>query len=115
MQKFLELILGTADVPTYLAAFVFAIIGMLFVYRSKIQKRDKNSPNTPRTFSLKFFLHDNLVDIVFSLLAVFLALRFSVEYAGVELTMWYALAVGLGITKFVDYLFVLQGKARSNE
>jgi len=55
MEKFLNLILGTTDVPTYLAGLLIALIGVAFYYKGKIDKRDKASGNTPYCFSWRFF------------------------------------------------------------
>jgi uncharacterized membrane protein len=112
MEKFLSLVLGTTDVPTYLAGLFFALIGLGFYYKNKVSKRNKNSKNTPYVFSLKFFAQDNLVEMVFSLVAIFLALRFSVEYAGVSPTMFYSLGIGFGLPKFVNWLQNVQANAR---
>lgn len=112
MNKFLNLILGTTDVPTYMAGLVFALIGLAFYYKGKVSKRNEFSKNTPYDFSWRFFTQDNLVEIVFSLLAIFLALRFSVEYAGVQITMFYSLGIGWGLPKFIAYMYKVQATAR---
>lgn len=112
MNKFLNLILGTTDVPTYMAGLVFALIGLAFYYHGKVGKRDEFSKNTPYKFSLRFFTQDNLVEIVFSILAIFLALRFSVEYMGVQVTMFYSLGIGWGLPKIIAYMYTIQEKAR---
>ena len=67
MNKFLNLILGTTDVPTYLAGLFFALIGLAFYYRSKVKKRNANSAATPYEFSISFFLRDNLSELIFSI------------------------------------------------
>lgn len=112
MDKFLNLVLGTNDVPTYLAAFLFAFMGMGIYWKWKVSKRNKASRNTPFHFSWSFFTQDNLVEIVFNLMSIFLAMRFSVEYAGVEVTMWYSLGIGFGLPRFIQYLYSIQQKAR---
>jgi hypothetical protein len=112
MNKFLNLILGTTDVPTYLAGLLFALIGLAFYFYGKVKNRNTLSSSTPYTFSLRFFTQDNFVDIVFSLLAIFLSLRFSVEYAGVEVTMIYSLGIGWGLPKTIAYMYSFQEKAR---
>lgn len=114
MEKFLNLILGTTDVPTYLAGLIFALIGLAFYFRGKVKERNILSTTTPFSFSLKFFFRDNLIDIVFSLLAIFLALRFSVEYAGVETTMFYSLGIGWALPKTITYMYSFQEKARKS-
>jgi hypothetical protein len=45
-------------------------------------------------------------------LAILLALRFSVEYAGTQITMFYALGIGLALPKFIAFVSKIQGKAR---
>lgn len=112
MTKFLNLILGTTDVPTYLAGLIFALIGLAFYYKAKLARRNKLSKTTPPHFSLRFFTQDNLVELVFSLLAIFLGLRFSIEYAGVEVTMIYSLLLGVGLPRFIGWLSKVQAKAR---
>lgn len=112
MNKFLDLFFGTTDLPTYSAGLLMALIGLSFYFYGKIRKRDKDSENTPIKFSLLFFLRDNLIDIVFSLLAIFLSLRFSVEYAGVEVTMFYSLGIGWGLPKVISLMYDYQSKAR---
>lgn len=112
MDKFLNLILGTTDIPTYAAGLFFALIGLAFFYKRKLSKRNKVSRNTPYRFDLKFFTQDNLVELVFSIMGIFLALRFCVEYAGVKITMFYALGIGLGLPNVIAYLYSVQGKAR---
>ena len=112
MNKFLNLILGTTDVPTYLAGLLFALIGLSFYFYGKVRKRNALSEATPFSFSFKFFFRDNLIDIVFSLLAIFLALRFSVEYAGAEVTMFYSLGIGWALPKTIAYMYEFQEKAR---
>nr|WP_294922227.1 hypothetical protein [uncultured Flavobacterium sp.] len=112
MNKFLNLVLGTNDVPTYLAALFFALIGVIVILLLKSNKRDKTSLNTPFEFSFKFLIQDNLKEIVLGFLLIILALRFSVEYAGVNLTMVYALGVGLSIQKLAGYISKLELSAR---
>ncbi len=106
------MILGTTDVPTYMAGLVFALIGLAFYYKSKVSKRNEYSKNTPYHFSWRFFTQDNLVELVFSIVAILLALRFSVEYAGTQITMFYALGIGLVLPKFIAFMSKIQSKAR---
>lgn len=114
MDKFLKLVFGTLDMPTYAAGLLFALIGLFFYYKGKVDKRNPESENTPQIFSLKFFFQDNLIEIVFNLLAIFLALRFSVEYTGVEVTMFYSLGIGWGLPKVIALMYAVQEKARTN-
>ena len=53
MNKFLNLVLGTNDVPTYLTGLFFAMLGVGVILLLKTSKRDKESQNTPHAFSFK--------------------------------------------------------------
>ncbi|MEN2415545.1 hypothetical protein [Flavobacterium mesophilum] len=112
MQKFIRLLLGTYDIPTYSAAFLFSMIGVLIILLLKSRKRNKTSLATPFRFSLRFLFLDNLREIMLGFLLIVIALRFSVEYAGVELTMWYALGVGLALQKIAGSISKLEESAR---
>lgn len=113
MNKFLNLVLGTNDVPTYLAALFFAMFGVVVILLLKSKKRNKTSQNTPYHFSIKFLILDNLKEIVLGFLLILIALRFSVEYAGSNLTMWYAFGVGLSIQKLAGYFSKVEQSARN--
>jgi len=112
MENFLNFVLGTTDVPTYLAGLLFALIGVIFYFKGKVKNRDKHSANTPYKFSWLFFTQDNIADIIVSLLGIFLVLRFSVEYAGVQVTMFYSFLIGLGLPKTIAKLYEFQAKAQ---
>lgn len=112
MKKFLDLLLGTNDVPTYLAALVFAIAGVVIVMIIKSKGRDVNSENTPEKFKWRFLIQDNLREIVLGFLLIILALRFSIEYAGEKLTMYYAFGVGAGLQKVASWISNIEKQAR---
>lgn len=94
MEKFLTLLLGTNDFPTYLAAFAFALIGAVISLRIKAIRRDKLSDTTPYRFSWRFLFQDNLLQFITGTLLTFLAFRFTNEFFGKELTMWLAVLIG---------------------
>lgn len=112
MEKFISLLLGTNDLPTYLAALFFAFLGVLIVLLINAQKRDKHSANTPYKFSISFLFWDNIREIMLGFLLILLALRFSIEYAGEELTMYYALGVGFGLQKISNWITNIEKQAR---
>jgi hypothetical protein len=111
-SRFLDLAIGTNDVLLFLMCIAFAIIGMAIILLVKSKKRDVNSQGTPFQFSGWFLLLDNLKEVVLSFLLVLMALRFSVEYAGVELTVWYSFVVGLSFQKLSGWVSKLELKAR---
>lgn len=112
MQKFINLLLGTNDIPTYMAALVFALVGAFLMQMRKSKKRNKNNAKTPAKFNFWFMVQDNLKEIITGLLLILLALRFSVEYAGTTLTMFYALGVGIGLQRFSQWLTNIEENAR---
>ena len=112
MEKFLELVLGTTDVPTYAASFVFALIGAIVSLRFKARKRNKYSRYTPNDFSYKFLLLDNLQRFFTGVLLVFLAFRFTNEFLGKELTVWLAVFIGAGTDQIAGIFEKMQKLAR---
>lgn len=112
MEKFLTQILGTTDVPTYLAAFAFALIGAIISMRLKANKRDKLSNNTPYHFSWRFLFQDNFQQFVSGVLLTFLAFRFSNEWLGKDLTMMLAVVIGASANELAGLFEKFQLKAR---
>ena len=94
MEKFLQQLLGTTDLPTYLAWFVFALIGALTVILIRAQIKYKNSTDTPEKWSGWFLLRDNALNLVMGFFITFIFLRFSIETLGKEPTAWGALLIG---------------------
>lgn len=112
MDKFLEQVLGTTDLGTYLAAYIFAGIGVLISLRIKANSRDKLSDNTPYNFSWRFLIQDNLLQITSNIGLLFLAFRFTNEFYGQELSMKLAVFMGAGIDSLIELFKILQNKAR---
>jgi hypothetical protein len=112
MKKFILLVSGTNDIPTYAAGLLFAIFGLAFYYKSKVKKRNANSSATPYSFSLQFFMRDNISELIFSVFAILLLMRFSIEHMGVETTMLYSFGLGLAGPKAIDLLGSFQKGAR---
>ena len=112
MDKYLELMLGTTDVPTYLAALSFALIGAIISLRRKAGKRDELSQNTPIKFSWRFLLQDNFQQFFTGVLITFLAFRFSNEFYGQNVTMIFALTIGFGANELAGLPEMFEKKAR---
>ncbi len=94
MEKFLEQLLGTNDVPTYLAWFVIAFIGAFTAVLIRAQIKYKNSNETPEKWSWKFLIHDNLINLLIGFFITYIFLRFSQEALKVEPSAWLALIIG---------------------
>lgn len=94
MEKFLEQMLGTNDVPTYLAWFLLAFIGAFTAILIRAKAKYKNSVDTPVKWSWSFLFHDNAINLLLGFLITFIFLRFSSEALGLEPTAWGALIIG---------------------
>jgi len=112
MEKFIRLLLGNNDLPTFCAAMVIALAGALISLKIKAGKRDKLSPETPFQFSWKFLVQDNLLKLFAGILPVVIAIRFSSEFFGQDLTMGFAFLIGLGSDSILSRLESLQEMAR---
>lgn len=112
MNKFLEQMLGTTDVPTYLAWFVLAFIGAFTAILIRAKAKYKKSSDTPVKWSWSFLFHDNAINLLLGFLITFIFLRFSQETLKVEPSAWIALLVG-ATNNELSLLFVKFGfKAR---
>ena len=94
MQTFLEELLGTTNVPTYLAWFILAFIGAFTAILVRAQIKYKKSKSTPKEWSWSFLLHDNVINLLVGFFITFIFLRFSNEILKVEPSAWFALLVG---------------------
>ena len=94
MQKFITHLLGSIDLYSYAAGFIFAAIGALLSLLLHARTRDKDSPNTPEQFSWKFLLHDNLQRLFTGFLITFVAFRFAPELLQQNFSMFLAFLVG---------------------
>jgi H+/Cl- antiporter ClcA len=95
MQKFLEQLLGTTDLPTYAAWFILAFIGAFAGVLVRAQLKYKNSQGTPDKWSLKFLLNDNLLGLFIGFFITFIFIRFSKEMLNMEPTAFGALIIGV--------------------
>lgn len=112
MDKFLELVLGGNDLPTYAAYFFFALIGAIISLRIKALDRDKYSINTPQKFSWSFLVQDNLLRLLTGFCLSFIAFRFSTELLGQDMTMWAAVLIGASTDRIAGLFENIQQKAR---
>ena len=94
MSQFLNQLLGTTDLPTYLAWFVLAFIGAATAILIRAKVKYKSSQETPSTWSWGFLIQDNLINLLVGFLITFIFLRFSNETLNMEPTAWGALIIG---------------------
>lgn len=115
MEKFINLLLGNNDFPTFAAAMVLAFIGAIISLNLKLKRRNRLSALPPRKFSRVFFLQDNLLSLLSGIFPIYIAIRFSSELLGQNLTMLSAFFIGLGIDRIVRRFETLQHVARDKE
>lgn len=101
-QSFLENLLGPGDPGMFMAAVVYALVGIVISLLHDSARRDQNNLSTPDNFSWGFLILDNLKRILLSLLLVLVTLRFSREILGADLTMYLALLIGIGFDKLAE-------------
>lgn len=102
MKEFLQLVIGTTDVPMYAAEWFFAAVGVAISLLLEVRKRDVNSVRTPEHFSFSFLWSDNFRRIMVSVLLIFVALRFSNDLLGVQISLFASLMIGLGFDKLAE-------------
>lgn len=98
-MKVLDYLLGSIPIQMLIGAGIFVIIGVIISKTIDVSTRRPNKDGSPVEFSWKYFWSDNnkriFNSIVSSILIVFCSLRFSKDFFGTELSMVYALLLGL--------------------
>lgn len=100
----LQKLIGSVDPQTFIASFLFALIGVALSLLLHTTKRDVRSDNTPFAFSWSFLLKDNIRRIIAGLLLIYVAIRFYPDLFGEPMTDWTALGIGLAIDKVAELL-----------
>ena len=96
MKEFFEIIFGTMSFASWCAYILLALLGTLLFTGMEVGLRDENSPKTPKKFSLEFLAKDNIKRYLFTVLLIFIQLRFFKELNGVDLTPYTAILIGFG-------------------
>ena len=104
LSKFIQIISGSETPGTFSGLVFFAIIGIFLSLLMQTTKRDVSSPATPFCFSFKFLFSDNNKRIVASIILVYIALRFTPDLIGVEITQFYAFVIGYSSDKLSQIL-----------
>jgi hypothetical protein len=112
MNKFLEQLLGTTDVPTYIAWFILAFIGAITAILIRAQIKYKKSKETPDKWSWKFLAWDNALNLIVGFLITFIFLRFSNETLKMEPTSFGALLIGATNNELALFFMKFSLKAR---
>lgn len=97
-----EYLFGEASLTYYVAAEIFALMGLTVSLYLHSNKRNPDSPKTPEKYSLGFLIWDNFKRIFVGQMVFFLIFRFTVELLGRQLDMWIATGVGFGLSFGID-------------
>lgn len=110
--EFVDHLFGGISFATYIVAFLFTAIGAVISLRLHAEKRDKLSPNTPVKFSWTFLIQDNMLRLISGLLMVFILFRFAPQLLKTDLSMLFAVLLGLCSDNLVFLFQKIQDKAR---
>ena len=108
--------LNGIPIGSLVAAFCFALLGVLLNALLKTAKRDPLTDVSPVQFSWSFFWNDNVKRFLKSglttLIVIFVSLRFFKELTGVgtELSMMYAFGIGFSIDRAIVMIKSKTGK-----
>jgi len=97
-------ILGTDTGQAFLILLFFSAIGVTLSLLLHASNRDQQAPSTPVKFSFWFLIKDNWKRILTSFLLIYIAIRFTPELFGVQITSFWALAIGLCLDKLAQWI-----------
>ncbi|MGV9142098.1 MAG: hypothetical protein ACOC1X_04085 [Promethearchaeota archaeon] len=96
MSEFIvETILGGYTLTDALGFLWFFLIGYTIYGLNETSERNKESTNTPKDWSWKFWAGDNWKRYIVTILSTYVMFRFYVEIVGHEFTNFEALMMGL--------------------
>jgi hypothetical protein len=93
-KEFIHQLIGDTAPANMAAAFVFSMIGILFVLLMGTTVRNPMSTGSPIKFSWSYLFSDNAKRIMSGILAVMVSLRFAPELFNFQLEAWHGFAIG---------------------
>jgi len=112
MEKFLKIITGDMEGAVFLGYFAIACFVALLMFAVKGNKSKLNNPETPNKFSWGFLIQDNLLPLLTTVGGIALAIRFSNELVGQQITGWVSVVIGLTIKVIITKLKTISDQAR---
>jgi hypothetical protein len=95
MKSLIDSLLGGQEPHVFIANFIFAMLGVLLTLLASSTFRNVESERTPKQFSWKFFLSDNVKRILAGIILIYLALRFTQDIFGIQVSNWFAVVIGI--------------------
>ena len=102
MEELKSQILGDVSAATYVAAFFFSFLVIIANLLVVSLNKYKQAEGTPEKWSFSFALLDNFKRILATMILMFLFYRFASSIIAKELSMEWAVGVGIGITFGLD-------------
>lgn len=99
-----EILLGKVKLSVYIGAGIFSSLVILANILVISRMKYKKATGTPDKYSFKFAFIDNSKRMVASMILMFLFYRFAPTLSGKELTMEWAVGIGIFMTFGVDKL-----------
>lgn len=99
-----SVITGATATATFWEFCFFALLGIILSILMNTTTRDPKSVSSPVGFSFLYMCRDNAKRFLVSLISVYVCLRFTPEILTIQLTDFWAFAIGLGFDKLVGLI-----------
>jgi hypothetical protein len=114
MNEFWTLITGGLSFQWYIAAGIFALMGLFLRWYIHTLQGIKNNPETPAKFSWAYWWANNgktkIMSVFATAIIVFLCLRFSYDWFTLAPSMVLAVAIGIGFDWFFAFIVKMVNK-----
>jgi hypothetical protein len=94
METFINYLLGDQSPLHFLGLIFFALLAALLSLLLHTTSRDVEGDNKPVEFSWRFLWCDNIKRIVSTLILIFVCIRFTPQFFGIQITEFFAFIIG---------------------
>lgn len=101
MEDFLQVLFGDMSFGTFFGYIALCLIGVGISVFFDVKNRDVGSKNTPKRFSTRFFIVDNLKRFIGVILALYALVRFSPYMFPGEPIDWVMISLGYNIDAII--------------
>lgn len=113
MEKFQTVVMGSMDPQVFGGYMFIALFAATLLLLIRANNKKHQSLDTPDDFKLWFFIKDNLLKFIINIMVIALAIRFSNEMVGSEITGWLSVVIGAGVNTLVVKLQSIENSARN--
>lgn len=104
-QEFIKYLLGDTSPALFAACLLLGFVGFVLSLFYNALHRDTKSPSTPADFKAGFLVMDNIIRIIFNILLLPVAIRFSQEILGAQMNVYASLLLGIGLDRAAQAIF----------